>query len=234
MTPRLQNRNSLMVPPDADGPVAPPTATDGDLDADGLPLGEPKGIRYHATRLNHVEEAKRPPGAPSPSRSRIHAAISGTPCSSSAPFSALPLCDSKSETHRPSQRRLVDPQSRRLLLRRRPPDPTRLSDRPQGPPRAHDLGFHRRHARRAPLCRLERPLVPLRRRRSVPHLRHLAPRSPRAQDGQQGQAQSRGSRSRPCECALVRPASCRPRFDFDPRGDDAPRRRPQSRREDLA
>ncbi|KAL8290309.1 hypothetical protein RQP46_003248 [Phenoliferia psychrophenolica] len=81
------NRNSLMFPPDANGPVAlsssSTTTNATDTDSDGLPLGEPKGIRYHATRLDHVE--KRAPGAPSPSRSRIHAAISGTPCSSPPP-----------------------------------------------------------------------------------------------------------------------------------------------------
>lgn len=75
-----------MFPPDADithqseipgAGVAEPGKT-----ADGLPAGEPKGIRYHATRLGEMD---RPAGRdddsePSPSRSRIGAAIAGTPC----------------------------------------------------------------------------------------------------------------------------------------------------------
>ncbi|KAK4705373.1 protein DGCR14, partial [Phenoliferia sp. Uapishka_3] len=73
----FKNRNSLMFPPDADGSVQHLIVPDPELD--GLPLGEPKGIRYNATRLDHIERAA--PGAPSPSRSRINAAITGTPCS---------------------------------------------------------------------------------------------------------------------------------------------------------
>ena len=43
-----------------------------------LPAGEPKAIRYSATRLDDTVRPLK--DAPSPSRSRIHAAISGTPC----------------------------------------------------------------------------------------------------------------------------------------------------------
>lgn len=42
------------------------------------PPGDPKSIRYHATRLKVA--AKVDSDIPSPSRSRINAAITGTPC----------------------------------------------------------------------------------------------------------------------------------------------------------
>ncbi|GAA5927393.1 splicing factor ESS-2 family protein [Sporobolomyces koalae] len=84
----FRNRNSLMFPPDADtdpsdppppssNPANPSTSTNGPV----LPVGEPKGIRYHATRLMELEtgEGSQSGGTPSPSRSRINAAISGTP-----------------------------------------------------------------------------------------------------------------------------------------------------------
>lgn len=58
-----------------------------------LPPSEPKGVRYHATRLEKLEKGASldslsnvegsvsgRSGASSPSRSRIGAAIAGTPC----------------------------------------------------------------------------------------------------------------------------------------------------------
>jgi hypothetical protein len=47
---------------------------------DGVVLGEPKGIRYHATRMDEVE--RKATRDPSPTHSRVHAAVTGTPCSS--------------------------------------------------------------------------------------------------------------------------------------------------------
>ncbi|KAI5475680.1 protein DGCR14-like protein [Pseudohyphozyma bogoriensis] len=72
---KFTNRNSLMFPPDANGGVeqGPAKGSKEDTDAPGTP----KAIRYHATRLAEVERA--PPGAPSPTRSRINAAVTGTP-----------------------------------------------------------------------------------------------------------------------------------------------------------
>ncbi|GAA5884369.1 hypothetical protein JCM16303_003655 [Sporobolomyces ruberrimus] len=87
----FKNRNSLMFPPDADtDPSDPPplqtSATSGSSSNPNggpiLPMGEPKGIRYHATRLMELEGGGgdgSEGGTPSPSRSRINAAISGTP-----------------------------------------------------------------------------------------------------------------------------------------------------------
>ena len=75
----LQARNSLYFPPDADIEIQagmPKPALDPATK--NLSAGEPKAIRYNATRLH--EMARPPKDAPSPSRSRIHAAISGTPC----------------------------------------------------------------------------------------------------------------------------------------------------------
>jgi len=87
-----------MFPPDADtDPSDPPPHQRPTLDSNAstssssfnapvLPMGEPKGIRYHATRLMELEKGGTEQGAsqsgetPSPSRSRIDAAISGTPC----------------------------------------------------------------------------------------------------------------------------------------------------------
>ncbi|GAA5916399.1 splicing factor ESS-2 family protein [Sporobolomyces salmoneus] len=93
----FKNRNSLMFPPDADtDPSDPRPASAIETTADPnastsngpvLPLGEPKGIRYHATRLMELEKGGLDAGSdgtPSPTRSRIHAAISGTPYPSSS------------------------------------------------------------------------------------------------------------------------------------------------------
>lgn len=93
----FKNRNSLMFPPDADTdpsdpkfpPQPPLTSTfPSSTNSSGgpiLPMGEPKGIRYHATRLMEVEKgglfgSENGDDTPSPTRSRINAAISGTPC----------------------------------------------------------------------------------------------------------------------------------------------------------
>ena len=81
-----QNRNSFMFPPDADVPFDRPHAQP-DVEKDGPPLGEPKSIRYHATRLQQVASKgskgsqASSSGRLSPTRSRINAAITGTPCS---------------------------------------------------------------------------------------------------------------------------------------------------------
>lgn len=73
----------------ADRPLLP------DVDPKAFPLGDPKGIRYHATRLEQIaKESSRSEksssggssrggssrGGSSPTRSRVNAAISGTPC----------------------------------------------------------------------------------------------------------------------------------------------------------
>nr|CRX78990.1 hypothetical protein [Leucosporidium scottii] len=109
------NRNSFMFPPDADidptNPALTPSLNPLDpaypssialkskasaKDGPMLPPSEPKGVRYHATRLEKLEKGAsfeslsgggggsvsgRSGTGSSPSRSRIGAAISGTPCS---------------------------------------------------------------------------------------------------------------------------------------------------------
>lgn len=70
-----------MFPPDADVPMDRDPIQPEKKD-DGVPAGEPKSIRYHATRLEEMARAPKNGGAPSPTRSRINAAISGTPCRS--------------------------------------------------------------------------------------------------------------------------------------------------------
>ncbi|GAA6059811.1 hypothetical protein JCM10212_003706 [Sporobolomyces blumeae] len=90
----FKNRNSLMFAPDADVDPGVPTASTStsqpassvDPSQPVLPLGEPKGIRYHATRLMELEKGPNgsEAGTPSPSRSRIGAAIAGTPYPSSS------------------------------------------------------------------------------------------------------------------------------------------------------
>lgn len=67
-----------MFPPDANGNID--QLHSSDLEKEGIVLGEPKAIRYHATRLEEVERGA-PSHHPSPTRSRINAAITGTPCS---------------------------------------------------------------------------------------------------------------------------------------------------------
>ena len=83
---KFTNRNSFMFPPDADVPFDRPHIQP-DVEKDGPPLGEPKSIRYHATRLQQVASKSSKgsrassSGRLSPTRSRINAAITGTPCS---------------------------------------------------------------------------------------------------------------------------------------------------------
>ncbi|GEM08257.1 hypothetical protein Rt10032_c05g2274 [Rhodotorula toruloides] len=93
----FKNRNSLMFPPDADrnNPSSlPPDASTASstaavsrsANAQPVLIGEPKGIRYHATRMAEIERGRRSGASDassdisaSPSRSRIGAAIAGTP-----------------------------------------------------------------------------------------------------------------------------------------------------------
>ncbi|CEQ42564.1 SPOSA6832_04378 [Sporobolomyces salmonicolor] len=90
------NRNSLMFAPDADAlPHArppQPSAAEDPSNPNPIPLGEPKGIRYHATRLMELERGSGDGegGTPSPSRSRIGAAIAGTPYPSTSAASTTP------------------------------------------------------------------------------------------------------------------------------------------------
>lgn len=79
---KFRARNSLMFPPDADySPYhdKPKTVV--------IPAGEERSISYSSTRLPEQEEStniNRPLSEPpSPTRSRINAAITGTPCESS-------------------------------------------------------------------------------------------------------------------------------------------------------
>ncbi|KAK4057800.1 hypothetical protein OIO90_001019 [Microbotryomycetes sp. JL221] len=81
------NRNSLMFPPDAD--IAHERELPGNSEAgivkkrEGeVTVGEPKGIRFHATRLTGMDKVDgdgKGSETSSPSRSRIGAAIAGTP-----------------------------------------------------------------------------------------------------------------------------------------------------------
>lgn len=113
-----------------------------------LPAGEPKAIRYAATRLE--QPSRRASHLPSPSRSRIHAAISGTPCKFALAQSFEAAAD---PVHlflcRPRHlfRLVRHAQSLGLLLCRRPAHPSRRQPRPRSARRAHDLG-HDRHSRR--------------------------------------------------------------------------------------
>ncbi|EGU12946.1 Aspartate aminotransferase [Rhodotorula toruloides ATCC 204091] len=93
----FKNRNSLMFPPDADRnnpssipPDAPTASSSASTSRSGnaqpVLVGEPKGIRYHATRMAEIERGRRGGASDassdisaSPSRSRIGAAIAGTP-----------------------------------------------------------------------------------------------------------------------------------------------------------
>ncbi|GAA5864485.1 hypothetical protein JCM1840_000517 [Sporobolomyces johnsonii] len=89
------NRNSLMFAPDADTlphSRPPQPSAEDPSNTNPLPLGEPKGIRYHATRLMELEKGSGDGegGTPSPSRSRIGAAIAGTPYPSTSAASATP------------------------------------------------------------------------------------------------------------------------------------------------
>ncbi|BGP15451.1 hypothetical protein JCM10213_005133 [Rhodosporidiobolus nylandii] len=108
------NRNNLMFPPDADRSnpsslLPAPTSNSANLAKEPpVVLGEPKGIRYHATRMMDLERGEgkgkgssRASEAGSewtaatgsgsgPSRSRIGAAVAGTPYPGAANPSATP------------------------------------------------------------------------------------------------------------------------------------------------
>lgn len=80
-----QTRNSLMFSPDADvSPYHPKTMNSAEA------TGDPKSIKHSSTRLPGQEESPSSSRAmsapPSPTRSRINAAISGTPCKQSIPY----------------------------------------------------------------------------------------------------------------------------------------------------
>ncbi|BGP31381.1 hypothetical protein JCM10296v2_003145 [Rhodotorula toruloides] len=94
---QFKNRNSLMFPPDADrnnpsslppdaSTASSPASTSRSANAQTVFIGEPKSIRYHATRMADIERGRRSGASDassdisaSPSRSRIGAAIAGTP-----------------------------------------------------------------------------------------------------------------------------------------------------------
>lgn len=150
---RPQNRNSLMFPPDADRnnpsslPPDAPTAsssasTSRSSNSQPILIGEPKGIRYHATRMAEIERGKRSGASDAssdisitPSRSRIGAAIAGTPCEPRSPSVASCFCPrADSSPSHPQTRPL---QRRRPLAYRASPSstlspPTR---RPLSPPK---------------------------------------------------------------------------------------------------
>jgi protein DGCR14 len=74
-------RNSLMFPPDAD---VTPYQSSGSAAANNA-RGDPKAIKYGNTRLPEQRESTDSQSIsepPSPTRSRIDAAIAGTPCKS--------------------------------------------------------------------------------------------------------------------------------------------------------
>ena len=79
MSKRIQARNALMFPPDADeSPYHPKPAP---LSKDSKPP-PPKIIKYGNTRLPEQDDtlSESISAPPSPTRSRIGAAIAGTPC----------------------------------------------------------------------------------------------------------------------------------------------------------
>lgn len=83
----IQARNSLMFAPDADSsPYHRPESARVDADL--------KGVSYTGTRLPEHEhslgDSTSVCAPPSPTRSRIDAAITGTPCE---PFDPIPLSD---------------------------------------------------------------------------------------------------------------------------------------------
>lgn len=105
-----------MFPPDANIPSHQPLLPD--VDAKSFPIGEPKSIRYHATRLNQVAKERSSAsandstsssaggssvrGGSSPSRSRVNAAISGTPCAFRSTLSSALQCNNWSDLLSPS------------------------------------------------------------------------------------------------------------------------------------
>lgn len=74
-----------MFPPDAD--VAPYASTSFSTGPQALTRGDPKLIKYGNTRLPEQSEntSSGMSEPPSPTRSRIDAAIAGTPCTSTLP-----------------------------------------------------------------------------------------------------------------------------------------------------
>ncbi|KAF8912774.1 nuclear protein DGCR14 [Gymnopilus junonius] len=89
---KFKARNSLMFPPDAD--VSPYQAKPTSAEAEA----NPKSVNYASTRLaeqeHEVSDHKSASAPPSPTRSRVDAAISGTPYRPSSPkeagFSLIP------------------------------------------------------------------------------------------------------------------------------------------------
>lgn len=191
---RKQNRNSLMFPPDADAdPSDPPplqhassasaaagaaaSASNATSSNPVLPLGEPKGIRYHATRLMDLERGEgrlddgSEGGTPSPSRSRINAAISGTPCQSPRSFlpcRSLALNSSQSASRswlgcgRPT-RLVVDASGQQLFVCVGVAFAARSPARTASAARVDDVGFNRSdpgHGARQQRPRRERRTVP--------------------------------------------------------------------------
>lgn len=76
---RMQARNALMFPPDAD--ESPYHSKPAPLSKDSKPP-PPKIIKYGNTRLPEQDDTptESVSAPPSPTRSRIGAAIAGTPC----------------------------------------------------------------------------------------------------------------------------------------------------------
>lgn len=100
-----QTRNSLMFVPDADVSPHDPPPTNGQPDL--------KVIKHGNTRLSEQETADRSQSLscpPSPTRSRIDAAISGTPCEyNSSVIRVYVSSPSDRQTQDPSEQFLVCP-----------------------------------------------------------------------------------------------------------------------------
>jgi len=102
----IQTRNSLMFPPDADSspyhqrpkPVV-------------VPKGEEKSIAYGSTRLPEQDDSTSTSRClsepPSPTRSRIDAAIQGTECKLSGPYTVLTTCSFHSRSPQVSYKRQI-------------------------------------------------------------------------------------------------------------------------------
>jgi len=90
----FKNRNALMFPPDAD--ISPYDAGSSST-IPSTARGEPKEIKYANTRLPEQSEAeeRHPDVPPSPTRSRVEAAIAGEPYHATGPkirgFSLVPV-----------------------------------------------------------------------------------------------------------------------------------------------
>ena len=175
-----------MFPPDADtDPSDAPSFQQPVASTSALPLGDPKGIRYHATRLMEVENGGRDGsvgGTPSPSRSRINAAISGTPCTPLVSLYSLslrlhranPVCArSRSRTNLPHST------SKRFLFRLCDPLPSSFPTPSSSTPRTHDLGIDRSYSRNSPKFVSRFRWFS----RSVPNRRHFETRRVGVQNG---------------------------------------------------